>query len=438
MKKEQPKNVNDTLFARSRRTFPGGVTAAARLNKYLGRPFYVSRGEGSRLYDLDGKPYIDMNTSFGASLLGHGHPAIREALAEAGRMGIACAMEYPAQTELAEKICAAVPSAEMVRFTLSGTETTWYAVRLARLYTGRKKVVKIEGHFHGFNDYLQFNYWPGPGENLPHIQPASPGSPPESAGNVIVLPFNDEPALERTIAEQGGDIAAVILEPVNYNSGCILPREGYLQKARKLTEKNGILLIFDEILSGFRTGTDCIQGHYGVTPDLCTLGKAIGGGAPLSAFAGRREFMKHVAPEGAMMHSGTYNANAVNILCGNAFMDAVSEEGVYSGLLDRADRLYRGMNEAFAGAGFPAKVRGLGCRFGMLFGEAAGRVPVSYADVIGQDWKTAHAFFLEAFNRGVFFNNGWHHGISFVHSDADIARVIEVTGEAARAAAAAS
>jgi len=431
------RDPNQSLLERARKVMPGGVTAAARFNKCLGRPFFVSRGEGSRLYDLEGKPYIDMNTSFGAALLGHGHPRIRQALAEAAGMGIACASEFSAQVELAEKISAAVPSAEMIRFTLSGTETTWYAVRLARMYTGRAKIVKIEGHFHGYNDYLQFNYWPKPGEGLPNVRPETPGFPAEAGENVMVLPFNDPEALEKTISARGREIAAVIMEPVNYNSGCILPRNGYLEKVREVTEKNGILLIFDEILSGFRTGTSCMQGYYGVTPDICTLGKAVGGGAPLSAFAGRRDIMRHTAPEGKMMHSGTYNANAVNILYGSAFMDAVSEKGAYDAVLQRAGELYAGMNRAFADAGLPAKVHGLGCRFGILFGAAAAKTPESYADVAGQDWKTGYAFFLEAFKRGVFFNNGWHHGISFAHSDVDISRVIEVTGEAARAARAA-
>ncbi len=427
------RDMNRSHLERARKVLPGGVTTAARFDKSLGRPFFISRGEGSRLYDLDGKPYIDMNTSFGAALMGHGHPKIREALNRAGQMGIACATEFPEQVELAEKVCAAVPSAEMVRFTLSGTETTWYIVRLARLFTGRKKIIKIEGHFHGYNDYLQFNYWPKPGEGLPAVRPETPGFPEESADNIIVLPFNDPGALEETIRQRGGEIAAVIMEPVNYNSGCIMPGDGYLRKVRDITAGNGILLVFDEILSGFRTGPDCMQGYYGVTPDICALGKALGGGAPLSAFAGRRDIMSLIAPEGRMMHSGTYNANAVGILCGNAFMDAAAEKDAYPPLLTRSSRLYEGMNAAFAGARMPAEVKGLGCRFGILFGASAGATPLSYADVAGQDWDMAYAFFREAFRRGVFFNGGWHHGISFAHSDDDVSRVIQVCGEAAQA-----
>ena len=429
-------NKTDEIYTRAKKVLPGGVTASARLNGYLGRPFFVSRGEGSRLYDLDGRPYIDVCTSFGASLLGHRHPAVVEALAKVGEMGVACSMEFTAQVELAEKLSSAVPSAEMVRFTLSGTETTWYAVRLARVFTGKSKIIKFEGHFHGYNDYLQYNYWPLPGHGLPNLQEETPGFPAEAREQVIVLPFNDLQAVEETIEREGDQIAGVFLEPVNYNSGGIQPREGYLQGLRKLTEENDILLVFDEILSGFKTGTSCIQGYYGVTPDVTTLGKAIGGGTPLSAFVGRRRIMESVAPSGAMMHSGTYNANSANILCGNAFMDVVMQPGFYEDHIERSRRLFEGLNTVFASIGFPAVARGLGLRFGLLFGEAAKapeKEPVSYSDVEGQDWVLGRAFFREAFQRGIFYNNGWHQGISFAHTDEDVDQILEASSEAARA-----
>lgn len=421
------------LYDRAKRVIPGGVTAAARLNKFLGRPLYISRAEGSRVYDLDGRPYIDVYTGSGAGVAGHGHPRIREALGKAAEMGIACAFEYPGETELAEKICAAVPSAEMVRFTLSGTENTWYAVRLARVYTGKTKMIKMEGHFHGFNDYLQYNYWPAPGQGLPELQEETPGFPPESKENVIVLPFNDIEAVERAVAEDGDDIAGLIVEPVNYNSGGILPKPGYLEALRRITTENNILLIFDEILSGFKTGIDCAQGYYGVTPDLTTLGKALGGGVPLSAFVGSREVMETVAPLGAMMHSGTYNANSINIYCGNAFMDLAGEPGAYDGLLALSDRLYEGLNNLFAETGMPARAHGLGARFGLLFGDAAAKPPNTYKDVAPQDWELGRAFFREAFDRGVLYNSGWHHGLSLLHTKADLEEILQISREAAQA-----
>lgn len=422
----------DELYSRAEKVLPGGVTAAARVNRFLGRPFFVTHAEGSRLYDIDGRPYIDVCTSYGASLLGHGHPAIRDALTRAGEVGVACGMEHFEAVELAEKLSRVVPSAEMVRFTLSGTETTWYAVRLARVHTGKSKIIKLEGHFHGFNDYLQYNYWPAPGKGLPRVYEETAGFPPEARDQIIVLPFNDIKAMEEAVAREGDDIAAVILEPVNFNAGGIRPEVGYLEEVRNLTEANNIVLIFDEILSGFKTGPSCVQGYYGVTPDVSTLGKAMGGGAPLSALVGKQEVMENIAPVGSMMHSGTYNANAVNILCGSAFMDVIAQDGVYDELLRRSQELYDGLNQAFASAGLPARAHGLGARFDLLFGDVAKREPRAYSDVAGQDWELAYRFFREAFDRGIFYNSGWHHGLSFAHSDEDVEQIVQATAEAAR------
>jgi glutamate-1-semialdehyde 2,1-aminomutase len=426
----------EDLYRRAQQSIPGGVTAAARINRYLGRPFFASRGEGSKIYDLEGRPYVDMNTSNGAALLGHRHPSICQALAKAAEIGIVCATEFEQQTLLAEKLIETVPCMEMVRFTLSGTETTSYAVRLAHVYTGRRKVVKIEGHFHGFNEYLQYNCWPSSGDGLPAVKAESGGFPEQLQDSVIVLPFNDIEAVERTIHAEADQIAALILEPLNYNAGCIEPLEGYLQRLRKLTADHGIVLIFDEILSGFRTGPDCIQGYYGVTPDLCTIGKPIGGGLPLSAFGGKREIMQQVAPLGKMMHTGTYHAHLVNILCGNVFMDVIMKPGAYGRTLRLSERLYEGLNRAFRNAGLKAAVRGVGCRFGLLFGTAAEKKPQSYHDVSGQNWDIGYRLFRETLKRGVYFHSAWHHGLSLVHSDSDVDQVIEVVEEAAKIVAA--
>jgi glutamate-1-semialdehyde 2,1-aminomutase len=423
--------TSGSLYERAAQVVPGGVTAAARVNKALGRPIYMARGRGSRLFDADGREYIDVANSSGATLLGHGHPVVREALAKAGELGIMCASESPYQVELAEKLRAAIPCAEMARFTLSGTETTGYAVRLARAVTGRMKVVKFEGHFHGFNDYLQFNFWPPAGKGWPAVHREAPGFPGMEE-HIIILPFNDAQLLEQTLAEHQDEIACVILEPLNYNSGGICPRPGYLQLLRELTQKLGIVLIFDEILSGFRTGASCMQGHYGVTPDLCTLGKALGGGVPLSAFVGKREIMRHIAPVGPVMHSGTYNANLVNILPGLAFMNEISRPDFYPAFLARCDRLYTGMNAAFQKTGLKARVQGVGARFGLLFGAAGSGPFESYADAARQDWALHYRFCATAAARGVYFHTQWHHGISAACSDADVDTIIQVVGDVAR------
>ncbi len=302
---------------------PGGVCSSARINKGLASPFYLARGEGGRVYDPEGRAYIDLCTSFGAALLGHSPPRIVAAIQTALDLGFLCADESEWHARLAQRIAASVPCVEMVRFSLSGTETTQYAVRLAREYTGRTLILKFEGHFHGFNDYLAYNYWPPPDRVWPEITPALEAMPAFRNQGCLVLPFNDFEQLEATLTARGHEIAAVILEPVNYNSGTILPEPGFLELVRDLTRQQGSLLIFDEILSGFRTEPGCMQATLGVTPDLCTLGKALGGGTPLSAFGGRREIMQHVAPTGRVQHSGTYNGHLSSILAGIAFFDAI-------------------------------------------------------------------------------------------------------------------
>ncbi len=424
--------MSEQLYERAQRVLPGGATAAARINKAFGHPIYMAKGKGSRLFDVDGHEYIDMCTSMGASLLGHGHPAVCEALARAAELGIMCSSENVHQIELAEKISAAIPCAEMVRFTLSGTETTWYAVRLARSISGRRKVVKFEGHFHGYNDYLQYNFWPPKGKGWPAIYQEAPGLP-GAEQFVTVLPFNDPLILEQTLTEHKDEIACVILEPLNYNSGGIVPLPGYLQTLRALTEKLGILLIFDEILSGFRTGPGCMQAYFGVTPDLCTLGKALGGGVPLSAFAGKREFMSHIAPSGRSMHSGTYNANLVNILPGLAFMDEIARPDFYPAFLARCERLYAGMNAAFTKGWLRARVQGTGARFNILFGDAAEGPFTSYSDALRQDGELATRFYRACTERGVYFHPAWHHGMSAAHSAADVDQIIQVVTDAAQA-----
>jgi len=237
--------------------------------------------------------------------------------------------------------------------------------------------------------------------------------------------------LERTLSEHWNEIACVILEPVNFNSGGAVPLPGYLPALRRLTEQYGIVLIFDEILSGFRTGPGCMQAHFGVTPDLCTLGKAIGGGVPLSAFAGKRSLMENIAPAGRAMHSGTYNANLVNILPGLAFIEEIARPDFYPSLLARCERLYAGMNAAFADAGVAARVQATGARFNILFGGASRGPFTSYSDALRQDGEMALRFYRACLERGVYFHPAWHHGISAAHTDEDIDHVIAATRAAA-------
>ncbi len=425
-KGQQAMKRNQENWTLASKYLPGGVCSSARINKGLGEPFYLARAEGGKVYDLEGNEYVDLCLSFGASLLGHAHPQVVKAIEQALQMGILCAYENEWHARLAQTIAQTVPCMEMMRFSMSGTETTAYAVKLAREYTGRRVVVKFEGHFHGYNEYLAYNYWPAKGDLWPQITPAMKGLSDSLQDEVIVLPFNDFERVEETLTRRGHEIAAVILEPVNYNSGTILPLPGYLELLRRLTREQGALLIFDEILSGFRTGPGCIQGDYGVTPDLCTLGKAIGGGTPLSVFGGKREIMAHVAPLGKAQHSGTFNAGLIAIMASHAFFDVILQEGYYDRLLGQCERFYSGIHEIMNRLGFVGRVQGKGARFSFLFGPVAEKPTIrNYGDLVDNDWNTLDRFYTACLDHGVYIHTMLHHGLSSAHTDQDLDRAME-------------
>lgn len=425
---------SNELYAEASRSLVGGVSAAARLNPALGRPFYAAHGEGARLWDVDGREYIDLDTSFGAALLGYRHPAIDAAVREATELGTLCAFETEHQSALARRITEIVPAAELVRFTNTGTETVWLAIRTARVFTGRQRIVKFEGHFHGYSDVLGYSMWPspgGPGELVStEPVPESAGMPPAAAGDVIVLPWNDADALEQTLERHGSDIAAVIMEPINYNSGTIRPLPGFPERVRELTERHGVVLIFDEILSGFRTGPGCAQAYLGVTPDLCTMGKCLGGGTVLSAFAGRHEVMQAVAPLGHAVHSGTFNAHLIPVMAARAFLDVITGPAFYPDLRVLEDYFYAELDAIFRRAGEPVRVQALGARFSMLFG--LDDEPRRYADVARVDRSRETEFYRAALERGVYFHYSWHHGFSSQHTRADLDAALERIEDAVR------
>ncbi len=417
---------------------PGGVSSSIRLNKALGRPFYVTRGEGACLYDLEGREYVDLLTSHGATLLGHNHPGIRAAIEEALRCGIICSAETPAQARVAKALAEIVPCVDMVRFTCSGTEATMHALRLAREYTGREKIVKFDGHYHGLHDYVMWNYggWVSGGSQEQAGPPGPPrrvarsgGIPVGIAEYVIVLPCNDLEAIRRTFWLHGHEIAAVILEPIHYNGGCIVPPKEYLAGLRELTREYGVVLIFDEILSAFRTGPGCAQAYFNVIPDLCTIGKCVAGGTPLSVFGGRREIMEHLRPLGSAEHSGTYNGHLIPILAAEVCLAEIRRPGFYDHLYALAERLYGGVNAIFARRGFPARCQGLGARFGLYFGIT--EEVRSYRDAEKQDAALGLRFFAGMAERGVYFCDGGgkatHHGFSAAHTLADMDRVLQAT-----------
>jgi glutamate-1-semialdehyde 2,1-aminomutase len=399
---------------------PAGVGAGGRFNGSLGHPMYFTRGNGPWLTGVDGREYLDFNLSHGATILGYNHPSTRAAVLQALDMGVmaACETEYVAR--LAQKICQTVPCAEMVRFATSGMEATALAIRLARAATGRERIVRFEGHFHGFHNDVMFNAsgpaWGGPAPIPP--RPDSAGIPRSAADLVIVLPWNDLAALEQAFARHGDAIAAAICEPINYNSGCIPADRDYLGALRALTERHGSVLIFDEVLSAFRTGPDCAQGYYGVTPDLCAIAKAIANGLPVALIAGRRDLMRLLAPLGPVAHSGTYTDHLFGILAGLACLDELTRPGFYEGLQQTAERLYGGLRELFRRHNVPGRVQALGCRFGLFFGLEK---PVRcYRDAAGRDVERWHRFVRGCFERGIYFQSIGHaighSGISAAHT----------------------
>jgi glutamate-1-semialdehyde 2,1-aminomutase len=318
----------------------------------------------------------------------------------------------------------------MVRFSGSGTETTWHVVKLARAFTGKEKIVKLEGHFHGYNEYLQYNMSPPLDRALPNVHVETIGFPAAMKDLVHVLPFNDFDAVEQTLARHHDEIAAVILEPVNYNPGCILPRPGYLEHLRELTRRYDVLLIFDEILSSFKTGPDCIQGLYGVTPDLATVGKALGGGTAMSAFGGRREIMEWIMPLGPVAHTGTFVGHLLPIVATGAFLDVITEPDFYPTLLGTCDELYAGLRDCLARHGVKGRVQALGARFTILFGVE--EEPVSYPDVARRDVAFAHRFFVAAHRRGLWIPAMGHIGISSAHTRADVAESLTIVDDVLR------
>lgn len=424
-----------SLWNRAAQVMPGGVNASARMNPALGHPLFVDRGAGPYLYDVDGNQYIDYCTSHGASLLGHGHPGISDAVSASLATGGLLACETEVQVRVAERLLALFPGMDMVRYTCSGTETTWLALRVARAFTGKYGVVKFEGHYHGVNDIVGYSHWPdldaaGPPRS-PYAVADSAGIPPENTERITILPFNDVDAFERTVRANASTLAAVIMEPVSFDSCGLVPSPEFLSAVRRLTEELGIVLIFDEILSGFRAQAGPILGDACV-PDMAILGKAVGGGMPISAFMGRREIMETCTPVGPALHSGTYNAPPVLVAAIGAFLDQVSRPDFYPELLDTSERFYQGLREIMDRRGLQAWVQGIGARFGLLFGLES--EPHDYRDIAKQDMDMMRRFHLACLERGVYLHYvSPHHGLSSAHTLEDIDETLDRMDDAVAA-----
>lgn len=427
----------EDLFNFSKRYLAGGVGTAGQMDSALGYPFYISRGDGAKIYDLEGREYVDMCISHGASILGHNHPKIKEAVEKALEIGIICSYPNEYKAQLAKKLVDIVPCAEKVRFGLSGTAVTMHALRLARAYTGKDKIIKFEGHMHGFHDYALWSAFPsldediGP-ESSPNPVPRSSGIPKNIKEDIIVLSFNNTDVLEKTIQERKDEVAAVIMEPINYNSGCITPRPAFLKAVRELTAQNDVVLIFDEVLSAFRTGLGCAQEYLGVTPDLCTIGKAVSAGLPLSVFCGKKEIMEHLAPEGSCLHTGTFNAHSIPVLGALACLEEISSPGFFDRMNNLANHLYSGLQDIIQRSKVKARVQGVGSGFALFFG--IDEEVTNYRMVLHNDNNMLLKFINSCRKNGIYFNYHsnavGHHQISAAHRIEDIDKVLEVAEKA--------
>ena len=428
---------SERLYESAQQHLIGGAGAGGRYHPLLKRPLYLSRGQGGRFWDVDGKEYIDFFTGSGANFLGHNHPAINQAIREALDVGVICNGETEYHSQLAALVSEAVPCAEKVRFANSGTEATMGAIRIARGYAKKPKILKFEGHFHGMHDYLWWNCAAGVGaireDGTVAPLPDSDGMPEALADLVLVVPFNDLVAFERAVSVHGSELAAVIVEPISYNMGCIPAHRDFLQGMRRICTERGIVLIFDEVLSGFRMCRGGAQQYYGVTPDLCTLAKALGGGVPIAAVCGKTEVMSVLNPIGHTIMSGTYTGHLTAVLPAIACQRELAKPTFYPYILRLADRLYAGIREALTVTGVPGVLQGIGARFGLYLGLTE---PVtSYRQAVKTNRELEVKFILGCVKRGLYihdYGHTMHHGFSSQHTEADIDQAVSIIEDALR------
>ena len=398
------------LFEEAKRYIPGGVNSPVRAFKSVGEiPRFIERAKGSHIWDVDGNEYIDYVCSWGPMILGHAHPKVVEGIKEQAERGTSYGAPTELEVKLAKMIVEAVPSVEKVRMVNSGTEATMSAIRLARGYTGRNKVVKFEGGYHGHVDALLVKA--GSGLTTFGV-PTSPGIPEDFAKHTITVPFNDIDALKKVIDEYGDDIAAVIMEPVMANAGLIIPEPGFLEAVRELTEERGIVLIFDEVITGFRLSLGGAQEYFGITPDLSCFGKIIGGGLPVGAFGGRTEIMDYLAPEGPVYQAGTLSGNPLAMVAGIKTLEELQKPGVYDELREKGRRLSEGMKEAAKSAGVYDK---------LCFKQIESISIVYFTSVDVKNYQDALTSNTEAYAR--FFRKMLEQGIYLAPSQFEVAFV---------------
>ena len=413
---------SEALFQEAQKVIPGGVNSPVRaFNAVGGNPLFIAKAKGPRITDVDGNEFIDYVSSWGPMIFGHAHPRIVDAVSKQAQLGTSFGAPTELETILAKKVVAAVPSIESVRMVSSGTEATLSALRLARGFTGRDKIVKFEGCYHGHGDSLLVKAGSGV---LSLGLPDCPGIVSDLAKNTLNVPYNDAKAVEELFSKMGKEIACLIVEPVGGNMGVVPPQPGFLELLRKLTAASGTLLIFDEVITGFRVSYGGAQKLYGVTPDLTCLGKIIGGGLPVGAYGGKKEIMDHIAPVGAVYQAGTLSGNPLAVTAGIEMLNLLSQPGVYEDLEAKSERLCNGFKENVKKLGITARFTRVGSIFSMFFTD---QEIINYDSVKTSDTEFFKRYFNAMLEEGIYiapsqFEAGF---MSAVHTNDDIDQTIE-------------
>lgn len=419
--------MTDSLFQQAQQYIPGGVNSPVRAFKNVGgEPVFIKRAKGAYLWDTNDKQYIDYVGSWGPMILGHAHPEVINAVKEAAEHGLSFGAPTEIETTLAKKICELIPSIDKVRMVSSGTEATMSALRLARGFTGRDKIVKFEGCYHGHSDSLLVKAGSGA---LDFGVPTSPGVPAALAELTLTLQFNNLEQVEEVFAKNGEEIAAIIIEPVAGNMNLVPPKKGFLEGVRKICDKYGTVLIFDEVMTGFRVGLQGAQGVYNITPDLTCFGKVIGGGMPVGAFGGKAEIMNHISPDGPVYQAGTLSGNPVAMAAGLKTLELLSQPNFYENLTVKVKSLLIGLKNVAHNADIPIATAGVGGMYGLYFTEADS--VQSFDDSMACDGERFNKFFHGMLEKGVYlapssFEAGF---VSIMHTENDIADTIEKAGE---------
>jgi len=419
------------LFERADKVAAGGVHSDIRF--FEPYPVFFSKAKGSRLWDVDGNEYVDCVVNYGSCILGHGHPEVVASVKEYLENGITCGMETELSVDVAEKLSKMIPCAENVKFSNTGTEAVMKSLLVARGYTGRDKIIKMEGCYNGWYDCVAVSWHPSlelaGSETAPRPVPSTKGILEDAWRKTLVIPFNNIEVAEKVIKKNRNEVAALVVEPVVFNLGCVTPREGYLQALREMTEENDVLLIFDEVISGFRMAPGGAQEYYAVKPDLATFAKAVANGFSLSLLAGREEIMQITKPGGGVSYSGLYNGNQISLAAASATLNILRGGDVQRHLQNLTERLTKGFTEISEDAEIPVRIQGL-----------AGQFQVYFSDHEIVDYRTATAIDEDLFRvfQGALMKRGiytlpmptFHHGISAAHTDKDIELILQVFSEA--------